>query len=123
MIVFRIAGTKVTDSLKQTAPSYSFGSRHRKRQDTAGPGPAEYDVTGLGAKGKATPPMMSLQSRPKDKKVITTPGPGEYNVDKAEKAAIERAPIYSMRDRFKSNKVMVSPGNCSRSSRCLRVTN
>lgn len=44
---------KIAESSKPTAASFSFGKRHThiSRDDTVGPGPAEYDVSGLGSKG------------------------------------------------------------------------
>lgn len=47
---------KVAESLKPTAASYSFGKKHAHiaRNDTVGPGPANYDVSGLSTKGKQT---------------------------------------------------------------------
>lgn len=46
---------KIAESSKPTAASFSFGKRHThiSRDDTVGPGPAEYDVSGLGSKGNA----------------------------------------------------------------------
>lgn len=43
---------------------------------TYGPGPAQYNITGLASKGKDTPPQISLQSRAKPNKIIETPAPG-----------------------------------------------
>jgi hypothetical protein len=43
------------------------------KHSTFGPGPAQYNVTGLAAKGKDTPPQISLQSRAKPNKIIETP--------------------------------------------------
>ena len=44
-----------------------------------GPGPANYNISGLAAKGKDTPPQMSLQSRSKPAKIIEGPAPGMCN--------------------------------------------
>lgn len=45
---------KIAESQKPTATSFSFGKRHthNARNDTDGPGPANYDVSGLSTKGK-----------------------------------------------------------------------
>lgn len=48
-------GRKVADSKKQAAPAYSFGSRHKNKSETYGPGPI-YSIRGLASKGKDTPP-------------------------------------------------------------------
>lgn len=44
---------KIVVSSKPTASSFSFGQKHKHigRNDTVGPGPAIYDVTGLGNRG------------------------------------------------------------------------
>lgn len=95
---------KVADSLKPTAASYSFGKKHAHaaKDDTVGPGPANYDVYGLSTKGscrifhlefshcrffcfhqyigKVNPREISLASRPQPLKQFTTPAPGDYDV-------------------------------------------
>lgn len=50
---FWLGYKKIAESSKPTAASFSFGKRHThiSRDDTVGPGPAEYDVSGLGSKG------------------------------------------------------------------------
>lgn len=44
---------KICESAKPTASSFSFGKRHthNSKYSTDGPGPAEYDISGLGIKG------------------------------------------------------------------------
>lgn len=44
---------KIVVSSKPTASSFSFGQKHKHiaRNDTDGPGPANYDVTGLSVRG------------------------------------------------------------------------
>lgn len=52
--MFSLTGhKKIVVSSKPTASSFSFGQKHRHngRNDTVGPGPAVYDVTGLGTRG------------------------------------------------------------------------
>lgn len=73
-------GTRVVESRKSAAPAFSFGSRHSFNNKTYGPGPANYDVSGLAAKGKDTPPQISLQSRAKPPKIIETPAPGKKKI-------------------------------------------
>lgn len=72
-------GTRVVESRKSAAPAFSFGSRHSFQNKGYGPGPANYNISGLAAKGKDTPPQMSLQSRSKPPKIIETPAPGEFD--------------------------------------------
>lgn len=103
-------GTKVPDSKKKAAPAYSFGQRHKSASDTFGPGPAPYDIRGLGAKGKDTPPALSLQSRPKAKKEMVTPAPGEYNINTADKLINESAPKYTFGLKTQTDKNTGTPG-------------
>lgn len=42
---------KIVISSKPTASSFSFGHKHNGRDDTVGPGPAQYDVSGLSVRG------------------------------------------------------------------------
>lgn len=50
---FVLGYKKIVISSKPTASSFSFGQKHKHstRYDTDGPGPANYDVTGLSVKG------------------------------------------------------------------------
>lgn len=77
------------------APAFSFGARHMNKNLTYGPGPAQYNVTGLAAKGKDTPPQISLQSRAKPNKIIETPAPGEYHIEKSDKYIVSAAPKFT----------------------------
>ncbi|XP_039295017.1 outer dense fiber protein 3 isoform X1 [Nilaparvata lugens] len=90
-----LVGTISTDSKRGRAPAFSFGSRHGGKLDTAGPGPGQYNVTGLSAKGKDTPPAATLHSRPKESKSETTPAPGDYNPEKSEKIVHDNSPKYT----------------------------
>lgn len=56
---------------------------------------AQYNVSGLAAKGKDTPPQISLQSRSKPNKIIETPAPGEYHIEKSDKYIVSSAPKYT----------------------------
>uniref|UniRef100_A0A8D9F4N3 Outer dense fiber protein 3 n=1 Tax=Cacopsylla melanoneura TaxID=428564 RepID=A0A8D9F4N3_9HEMI len=77
-------GHSPSDSKKGRSPSYSFGSRHGGKNDSIGPGPGQYNVTGLSAKGKDSPPAASLHSRAKEHKSDSMPAPGDYNPEKSE---------------------------------------
>lgn len=90
-----ILGTRILESKKIAAPAFSFGARHMNKNLTYGPGPAQYNVTGLAAKGKDTPPQISLQSRAKPNKIIETPAPGEYHIEKSDKYVVSAAPKFT----------------------------
>lgn len=90
-----ILGTRILESKKTAAPAFSFGARHMNKNSTYGPGPAQYNITGLAAKGKDTPPQISLQSRAKAAKIIETPAPGEYHIEKSDKYVVSAAPKFT----------------------------
>lgn len=90
-----ILGTRILESKKTAAPAFSFGARHMNKNHTYGPGPAQYNITGLAAKGKDTPPQISLQSRAKPSKIIETPAPGEYHIEKSDKYIVSAAPKFT----------------------------
>uniref|UniRef100_A0A0A1XJM1 Outer dense fiber protein 3 n=1 Tax=Zeugodacus cucurbitae TaxID=28588 RepID=A0A0A1XJM1_ZEUCU len=104
-----LVGKKVPDSKKPGAPAFTFGQKHRSNFDSIGPGPAQYDVSGLGMKGKATPPAASLRSRPKDKTLFRTPAPGEYDVDRSAKAVVDATPKYSFGQKPPNEKPNLTP--------------
>lgn len=104
-------GRKTQESKKNTAPAYSLGRKWRGKDDSLGPGPAQYNVTGLGAKGKDTPPAASLQSRPPDMSKFSTPAPGEYDVDKGSKMVVDAAPKYTFGLKTVADPKQVTPGN------------
>ncbi|CAH0393501.1 unnamed protein product [Bemisia tabaci] len=83
------------DSKKGRAPAFSFGSRHSGKNDSIGPGPGQYNITGLSAKGKDTPPAATLHSRPKETKIENFPAPGDYNPEKSEKVIADSSPKYT----------------------------
>ena len=58
-------------------------------------GPAQYNITGLAAKGKDTPPAMSLAARARAQRVIETPAPGEYHIEKSDKLVVNSAPKFT----------------------------
>nr|CAH7733106.1 unnamed protein product [Callosobruchus chinensis] len=88
-------GTRTSESKSGRAPAFSFGARHNGKQESIGPGPGQYNVTGLSAKGKDTAPAVSLHGRPKEPKQDSLPAPGDYNPDKAEKVIHENSPKYT----------------------------
>lgn len=90
-----VLGTRILESKKTAAPAFSFGARPLNRNLTYGPGPAQYNITGLAAKGKDTPPQISLQSRAKPNKIIETPAPGEYHIEKSDKYIVSSAPKFT----------------------------
>lgn len=108
-IIKNILGTRVVDSKKNAAPAFSFGQKHFAKPDTYGPGPAQYNITGLAAKGKDTPPAMSLQSRPRPPKIIETPGAGEYHLERSEKTG-PSAPKYTFGVKKYCNETSQTPG-------------
>ncbi|XP_074039366.1 ciliary microtubule associated protein 1A isoform X11 [Leptinotarsa decemlineata] len=88
-------GKRTSESKTERAPAFSFGARHNGKLESIGPGPGQYNVTGLSAKGKDTPPALSLHGRPKEPKPENFPAPGDYNPDKAEKVIHDNAPKYT----------------------------
>ncbi|KAG5877895.1 hypothetical protein JTB14_009645 [Gonioctena quinquepunctata] len=88
-------GKRNSESKTERAPAFSFGARHNGKMESIGPGPGQYNVTGLSAKGKDTPPSLSLHGRHKEPKPDNFPAPGDYNPDKAEKVIHDNAPRYT----------------------------
>lgn len=110
-----LVGSKVPDSKKKGAPSYTFGHKITSRDDTTGPGPAQYNVAGLRPKGKDHPRAATLQSRPKELSSFVNPGPGEYDVMPAAKAVIDATPKYTFGKKPASAKFQLIPGKTRRS--------
>jgi len=87
---------------------------------TSGPGPAQYNVTGMRAKGRDYPRAATLQSRPKELTRFSNPGPGEYDVVPAAKAVIDATPKYTFGQRPAALKTFQIPGEFQTfSSWCL----
>lgn len=103
-------GTKVLDSRKHAAPAFTFGQKHRPTVQSLGEGPAKYNITGLGNKGKDTPPAATLQSRHKEMSKFCTPAPGEYDVDKAIKAVKQSTAKYTFGQKLAVEKQNSTPG-------------
>ena len=98
----------MVDSKKGAAPAFSFGQKHFAKSETFGPGPAQYNITGLAAKGKDTPPAMSLQSRPRPPKVIETPAAAEYHLECSKTG--HSAPKYTFGVKKYCNETSQTPG-------------
>lgn len=81
---------------KSRPPAFTMGSRHEAKLDKAGPGPGQYNVTGLSNKaGKDEPVAASMHIKPKDPKMYITPAPCDYSPDKAETKVNESSPSFS----------------------------
>lgn len=102
------------DSKKKAAPSYTLGSKLKSSDATTGPGPAQYNVSGMRPKGKDYPRAATLQSRPKELTAFVTPGPGEYNVNEAYKVAKDATPKYSIGKMPPPDKYQLIPGKSRR---------
>ncbi|XP_028134726.1 outer dense fiber protein 3 isoform X5 [Diabrotica virgifera virgifera] len=102
-------GRRTTESRSERAPAFSFGSRQNGKLESIGPGPGQYNITGMSAKGKDTPPALSLHSRPKDQKPENFPAPGDYNPDKAEKVIHDSAPKYTFGLKTNVDKPLDTP--------------
>lgn len=76
------------ESRKKTASSFSMSSIPKAHFQTVGPGPANYDVTGLSAKGRVVPRETSMGIKPEPLKQFKTPGPGDYDVEKTGKSKL-----------------------------------
>lgn len=105
-----LTGSKVPDSKKKGAPSYTFGHKLKSSDETTGPGPAQYNVAGMRPKGKDHARSATLQSRPKDLTTFVNPGPGEYDVNNASKAAMDATPKYTFGKRPPPDKYQLIPG-------------
>ncbi|KAL1129985.1 hypothetical protein AAG570_012928 [Ranatra chinensis] len=104
-----LLGKTAGDSKKGRAPAYSFGSRHGGKNDNLGPGPGQYNITGLSAKGKDNPPAASLHSRAKEGKCQKSPAPGDYNPEKSEKIIHDNAPKFTFGHKTQLDKPNNTP--------------
>ncbi|XKL66647.1 hypothetical protein PGB90_010067 [Kerria lacca] len=91
------------------SPAFSFGSRRVNGGENVGPGPGQYNVTGLSAKGKDTPPAISLYSRNKETKSEITPAPGDYNPEKATNVLLDNSPKYTFGLKTQVEKPSTTP--------------
>ncbi|CAH1394214.1 unnamed protein product [Nezara viridula] len=103
-------GSITNDSKKGRAPAFSFGSRHGGKNDSIGPGPGQYNVTGLSAKGKDCPPSATLHSRGKEAKPEATPAPGDYNPERSGKVIHDNSPKYTFGLKTQVEKPSQTPG-------------
>lgn len=104
-----LIGKTVPDSKRERAPAFSFGSRHETKNVSPGPGPGQYNVSGLSAKGKDAAPALSLHGRTKTTKPEITPAPGDYNPQKAEKIILDSSPKYSFGVKTQVEKISCTP--------------
>lgn len=65
-----------------------MASNPKTDYQTDGPGPANYDVSGLSAKGRVLPRESTMGIRPEPLKKFITPGPGDYDVEKMRKSKL-----------------------------------
>ncbi|KAK4297021.1 hypothetical protein Pmani_030539 [Petrolisthes manimaculis] len=95
---------------KSRPPAFTMTSRHEIKPDKAGPGPGQYNVTGLSNKaGKDEPVAASMHIRPKDPKVYITPAPCDYSPDKAEAKVNEASPCFSFGIKVENGKGSDAP--------------
>ncbi|XP_042881063.1 outer dense fiber protein 3-like isoform X1 [Penaeus japonicus] len=81
---------------KSRPPAFTMSSRHEPKNEKVGPGPGQYNVTGLSNKaGKDEPAAASMHIKPKDPKVYVTPAPCDYSPEKAERKVNEASPCFS----------------------------
>uniref|UniRef100_A0A0A9Y3G6 Outer dense fiber protein 3 n=1 Tax=Lygus hesperus TaxID=30085 RepID=A0A0A9Y3G6_LYGHE len=104
-----LQGTSATDSKKGRAPAFSFGARHGNKNESIGPGPGQYNITGLSARGKDCPPALSLHSRNKDGKHDNTPAPGDYNPQKSDQFIHDNSPRFTFGLKTQVEKVSNTP--------------
>nr|AGM32679.1 uncharacterized protein [Coptotermes formosanus] len=105
-----IGVSSVPYSTRGRAPAFSFGGRHGNKNDSPGPGPGQYNVTGLSAKGKDSAPAATLHSRTKGARPDLTPAPGDYNLEKSEKVVHDNSPKYTFGHKTQVEKPSQTPG-------------
>ncbi|XP_050728559.1 outer dense fiber protein 3-like isoform X6 [Eriocheir sinensis] len=95
---------------RHRAPAFTMASRHEMKLDKAGPGPGQYNVTGLSNKaGKDEPVAASMHIRPKDPKMYVTPAPCDYSPDKAEAKVVESSPCFSFGIKVENGRASDAP--------------
>lgn len=97
-------------SVHYKGPAYSFGLRHGKWRDEAGPGPAYYPNTKIYRNGRDGSPHYSLYGRHRDGTLYKTPGPGSYAPESSGQASYGRAPAYSFGVRGANRRTDTTPG-------------
>ncbi|XP_057335913.1 outer dense fiber protein 3-like [Microplitis mediator] len=104
-----LIGKTVPDSKRGRAPAFSFGSRYSLKNESPGPGPGQYNVSGLSAKGKNKAPALSLHGYTKIDKIECTPAPGDYDPEKAEIFIQDSSPKYSFGVKAHIEKINSTP--------------
>ncbi|KAK7075287.1 Outer dense fiber protein 3 [Halocaridina rubra] len=94
---------------KNRPPAFTMSSRHDAKVEKAGPGPGQYNVTGLSSKGRDEPHAASMHIRPKDPKMYVTPAPCDYSPEKAEPKINEASPKFSFGMKTENGKLSDSP--------------
>ncbi|CAD5117151.1 DgyrCDS5956 [Dimorphilus gyrociliatus] len=82
-------------SVHSKGPAHSFGIRHGKWRDDAGPGPAYFPDPKIYKDGMDGSPHYSLYSRPRDSAAFKTPGPGTYSPERTGPSAKKMPPAYT----------------------------
>ena len=108
-------------------PAHSFGVKHGKLVDEAGPGPKHYPDAHFTRHGKDGTPHYSLASRPKDLSPLrsSAPGAGAYSPEKSGPSASPRAPSYSFgsRSRYRTTDTIPGEGSHLNANFSKRSTN
>ncbi|XP_076068952.1 ciliary microtubule associated protein 1A isoform X2 [Oratosquilla oratoria] len=94
-----------SSSTKSRSPAFTMSGRHEMKLDKAGPGPGQYNVTGISNKGKDEAHAPSMHVKPNDPKPYVTPAPGDYCPEKAEKKVVDTSPSFSFGIKADPNKV------------------
>jgi len=101
-----LVGDKVHDprSVHTKYPAFSFGVRHGKFKDDAGPGPAYLPKSKVYRDGHDGTPHYSLYARQNVAEPFRTPGPGAYRPEHAGPTAKKGQPAYSFGTRPTNRK-------------------
>ncbi|KAG0710890.1 Outer dense fiber protein 3 [Chionoecetes opilio] len=103
-------GTGPSNNVGSRAPAFTMARRHELKLDKAGPGPGQYNVTGLSNKaGKDEPVAASMHIRPKDPKAYVTPAPCDYSPDKADAKVVEASPAFSFGIKVENGRPFDAP--------------
>lgn len=95
---------------KNRPPAFTMASRHEPKNEKVGPGPGQYNVTGLSNKaGKDEPAAASMHIKPKDPKPYVTPAPCDYSPEKAERKVNEASPSFSFGVKADAGKPFEAP--------------
>jgi len=97
-------------SVHNRNPSYSFGVKHGKWRDEAGPGPCYYPDSKQYRDGRDGTPHYSLYGRNKDLAGFKTPGPGAYAPEGSGPQSKGMPPAYSFGTRHAARRTDQTPG-------------